>query len=183
MTELRTERLLLRRWRDDDLEPFAALTADPEVMRYFPAPLDRDASDALAARADGLFETHGFGLWALELRATGEFIGFTGLAPMPDGVPGSGGVEVGWRLAREFWGAGYASEAARASVRFGFDVAGLAEVNSITAVINGRSRAVMERIGMRQADFFDHPRVLEGSPLRPHVRYLITAASRPDLAG
>ena len=177
MTELITDRLLLRRWRDDDLEPFAALTADPEVMRYFPAPLDRAASDALAARADALFDEHGFGLWALELRSTGRFIGFTGLAPMPEGVPGSDGVEVGWRLAREFWGAGYASEAARASVRFGFDAAGLTEVNSITAVINGRSRAVMERIGMRQADFFEHPRVLADSPLRPHVRYRLTEGS------
>ncbi|MFB2596295.1 GNAT family N-acetyltransferase [Herbiconiux sp. P17] len=175
MTELLTDRLLLRRWRDSDFEPFAALTADPEVMRYFPAPLDREASDSLAARADGLFETQGFGLWALELRATGEFIGFTGLAPMPDGVPGSGGVEVGWRLAREFWGVGYASEAARASVRFGFDEVGLTEIDSITAVLNLRSQAVMERIGMRRADFFGHPRVAVGSPLRPHVRYRLAA--------
>ncbi|WP_382309671.1 GNAT family N-acetyltransferase [Herbiconiux sp. UC225_62] len=180
VTELLTDRLLLRRWRHDDLEPFAALTADPEVMRYFPAPLDREASDALAVRADALFDSHGYGLWALELRATGEFIGFTGLAPMPEGVPGAGGVEVGWRLARGFWGRGYATEAARASVRIGFDEAGLAEIDSITAVINQPSRAVMERIGMRRADFFEHPRVPEGSPLRPHVRYRLLAADLGD---
>jgi RimJ/RimL family protein N-acetyltransferase len=177
MTELLTERLLLRRWRDDDLEPFAALTADAEVMRYFPAPLDRAESDALATRADALFDVHGYGLWALELLATGEFIGFTGLAPMPEGVPGSDCVEVGWRLARSFWGAGYATEAARASVRFGFEEARLTEIDSITAVMNYPSRAVMQRIGMRRADFFDHPRVPAGSPLRPHVRYRLLATS------
>ena len=173
--EVRTKRLILRRWRDDDLEPFARLNADAEVMRFFPAPLTREQSDGLAARADALFDVHGYGLWALARLDTGEFIGFTGLAPMPAGIPGSGGVEVGWRLAHSAWGQGFATEAATAALRFGFDTLGLAEVNSITAVSNIRSRTVMERLGMRPAGEFDHPKVPEPSPLRRHVRYTIAA--------
>lgn len=173
--DVRTDRLLLRRWREADLEPFGRLTADAEVMRYFPAPLGRADSDALAGRANAMFDVHGYGLWALERLDTGEFIGFTGLAPMLEGVPGSGGVEVGWRLARSAWGQGLATEAATAALRFGFGTLGLAEVNSITAVINIRSRRVMERLGMHIAGEFDHPRLPEDSPLRRHVRYLIAA--------
>jgi RimJ/RimL family protein N-acetyltransferase len=171
----RTDRLLLRRWLDTDREPFARLNADAEVMRFFPAPLSRFDSDALAARADALFDQHGFGLWALERLDTGAFIGFTGLAPMPEGVPGSGGVEVGWRLAMSAWGHGFATEAATAALRFGFDTLGLAEVNSITALVNSPSRRVMERLGMRPSVEFDHPRLPPGSPLRRHVRYVLTA--------
>ena len=177
--EVRTDRLLLRRWRDDDLEPFAQLTADAEVMRFFPAPLDRAQSDGLAARADALFDVYGYGLWALERLDTGEFIGFTGLAPMPEGIPGAGGVEVGWRLAPAAWGQGFATEAATAALRFGFDTVGLAEVNSITAVVNIRSRRVMERLGMRPAGEFDHPRLSPDSALRRHVRYRLPVAGKP----
>ena len=173
--DVRTDRLLLRRWLDSDREPFAQLTADAEVMRYFPARLTREQSDALAARADALFDTRGYGLWALERLDTGAFIGFTGLAAMPEGIPGSGGVEVGWRLAQSAWGQGFATEAATAALRFGFETLGLAEVNSITAVINIRSRRVMERLGMQVADEFDHPKLPEPSPLRRHVRYTIAA--------
>jgi len=171
--QIRTDRLLLRRWRDEDRAPFSVMGADPEVMRYFPAPLTRAESDALAARADASFDTRGYGLWALEHRDSGAFLGFTGLAPMPAGVPGEGGVEVGWRLAREAWGQGYATEAASAAVAFGFNELLLDEVNSITAVINAPSRAVMVRIRMSLADEFENPRVAVGSPLRPHVRYLL----------
>jgi len=171
--QLETERLVLRRWRELDLEPFAAMNADAEVMEFFPAPLTRVQSDALAARADGGFETRGFGLWALELRATGEFIGFTGLAPLPEEVGPTGGVEVGWRLACPFWGAGYATEAARAALDSAFGTLGLAEVSSITAVLNVRSQAVMRRIGMHEIESFEHPRVPEASRLRPHVRFVI----------
>ena len=173
--EVRTDRLVLRRWHETDLEPFARLTADAEVMRYFPATLSREQSDGLAARADAQFDTRGYGLWALERLDTGDFIGFTGLAPMPEGIPGSGGVEVGWRLAQSAWGQGFATEAATAALRFGFDTLGLAEVNSITAVINIRSRRVMERLGMLLADEFEHPKLPESSPLRRHVRYTIAA--------
>lgn len=175
--DLRTDRLLLRRWRESDREPFAAMGADPEVMRYFPATLTRAESDALAARADALFDQHGYGLWALEHASSGTFLGFTGLAPMPVGIPGSGGVEVGWRLAREFRGRGYATEAARAALGFAFGELALSEVHSITAVINLPSRAVMERLGMTFVDEFEHPRVALGSTLRPHVRYRIMPAA------
>ncbi|TFD91809.1 N-acetyltransferase [Cryobacterium lactosi] len=173
--EVRTDRLVLRRWLDSDREPFARLNADAEVMRFFPAPLTREHSDDLAARADALFDVHGYGLWAVERLDTGEFIGFTGLAPMPEGIPGSGGVEVGWRLARSSWGKGFATEAATAALFWAFAELALTEVNSITAVSNIRSRRVMERLGMQVADEFDHPRVPEPSPLRRHVRYTIAA--------
>ncbi|TFC19788.1 N-acetyltransferase [Cryobacterium algoritolerans] len=170
---LRTDRLLLRRWREADREPFSAMGADPAVMRYFPGLLTRAEGDALAARADALFDEYGYGLWALEHASSGAFLGFTGLAPMPDGIPGAGGVEVGWRLAGEFWGRGYATEAARATLGFALGELALSEVNSITAVINVPSRAVMDRLGMTLVDEFEHPRVALGSPLRAHVRYRI----------
>lgn len=171
-----TDRLVLRRWSPADSAPFAALNADAEVMRFLPSVLTADESDALAGRADAMFEQHGYGLWAVERRDTAEFIGFTGLAPMAAGIPGSGGVEVGWRLAREHWGHGFASEAALASLRFAFDELGLSHVNSITSVGNTRSRSVMERIGMRFADHFEHPRPGLAAELKPHVRYFTTPA-------
>jgi RimJ/RimL family protein N-acetyltransferase len=167
---VQTGRLLLRRWADKDRKPFAALNADPETMRYFPATLDRAGSDQMIDRMEMLFQRQGFGLWALEIRATGAFIGFTGLNPMPDGVPGAGGMEVGWRLARHAWHQGYATEAARAALGVAFGGAGLTEIWSMTAVLNEPSQAVMRRIGMTEAARFDHPRVPEG-PLRPHVAY------------
>ncbi|MCU1444749.1 GNAT family N-acetyltransferase [Cryobacterium sp.] len=173
--ELQSDRLVLRRWRDTDRVPFARLTADADVMRYFPAPLSRAESDDLAARADALFDVHGYGLWALERLDTGEFIGFTGLAPMPEGIPGSGGVEVGWRLAPAAWGHGFATEAAGAALTYAFTELRLPEVNSITAVVNIRSQRVMERLGMRRAGEFDHPRIAADSDLRRHVRYLLAA--------
>jgi RimJ/RimL family protein N-acetyltransferase len=176
--EVSTDRLLLRRWRTSDREPFAALNADAEVMQFFPAQLGRSESDALAGRADALFDSHGYGLWAVERRWDGAFLGFTGLAPMPDRIPGAGGIEVGWRLARSAWGHGFATEAASAALRFGFDVLGLTEVNSITAAVNIRSRRVMERLGMHLSDEFDHPGIAVGSPLRQHVRY---RSGPPDL--
>jgi RimJ/RimL family protein N-acetyltransferase len=166
-----TDRLIMRRWREADREPFAALNADPEVMRYFPAPLDREASDAMVDRIEDLFRRQGFGLWALEVSATGEFIGFTGLNPMPGGVPGAGGMEVGWRLARGAWHRGYATEAAVAAAGVAFGGAGLAELWSMTAVGNQPSRAVMRRLGMTLHAHFDHPGVAAGHPLRPHVVY------------
>lgn len=161
----------MRRWRSSDREPFAAMTADPEVMRYFPAPLTRAESDAAIDRFEDSFERQGFGLWALQVCGTGRFIGFTGLNPMPRGTPGSGGMEVGWRLARTAWHQGYASEAARASVDVALNQVGLDELWSITAVLNIPSQAVMRRIGMSLHASFEHPRLAVGSPLRPHVAY------------
>jgi RimJ/RimL family protein N-acetyltransferase len=161
----------MRRWRDSDRDPFAELNADPDVMRFFPSLMDRPQSDAFVDLIEERFESQGFGLWALEVAATGEFAGYTGLNPMPDGVPGAGGMEVGWRLRRQAWGNGYATEAARAAVDVAFDGAGLAELWSITGVLNTPSQAVMRRLGMSLHGHFDHPRIDAGSPLRPHVAY------------
>lgn len=182
--ELRTERLLLRRWRDEDREPFAALNADPAVMEHFPDPLVREESDALAARIEREFERHGFGLWALELRG-GGFIGFAGLAVPPFEAHFTPAVEVGWRLARSAWGNGYATEAGRAALAFGFERLGLAEIVSMTAVGNARSRAVMERLGMTRdpADDFEIPTLPPGDPLRAHVLYRIGPSQVPGGAG
>ena len=168
---IKTERLLLRRWQPRDRAPFAALNGDPETMRFFPATLDREQSDALVTVIEERFDRQGYGLWALEVTATGEFIGFTGLNPMPDGVPGAGGMEIGWRLDRHAWHHGYATEAARAALRVAFDGAGLPEVWSMTAILNEPSQAVMRRIGLTEAARFEHPRVPQDSPLRPHVLY------------
>ncbi len=171
LDSLRTTRLLMRRWCDGDRALFAALNADPEVMRHFPAPLDRVGSDALVDRIETGFEERGFGLWALEVIDTGDFIGFTGLSPMPQGVPGSGGFEVGWRLARHAWHQGYATEAAGRAVDVAFEQLHLPEVWSITALINERSQAVMGRLGMIRHSTFEHPKVAVGHPVRPHVAY------------
>jgi len=173
--ELRTERLLLRRWRQADRAPFAALNADPEVNRYLTGPLDRDASDDLVVRIEAGFELHGFGLWVLELRESGEFAGFAGLSVPPFEAHFTPAVEVGWRLARPAWGHGYATEAGRAALEFGFGPAGLGEIVSMTAVGNVRSRAVMERLGMRRdpADDFEHPNLAAEDPLSAHVLYRI----------
>ena len=168
---LQTARLVMRRWQDSDREPFAALNGDPETMRYFPATLDRAASDAMVDRIEAGFDRLGYGLWALEVTATGEFIGFTGLNPMPDGVPGAGGMEVGWRLARPAWHHGYATEAARAALGVAFGGAGLPEIWSMTAVLNEPSQAVMRRLGLSEVARFDHPRVPAGHPVQPHVTY------------
>ncbi|WP_435104135.1 GNAT family N-acetyltransferase [Arhodomonas sp. AD133] len=170
--EFRTERLYLRQWREDDFEPFAALNADPRVMEYFPAVLDRADSDAMAGRCRSLIAERGWGLWAVELRATGEFIGFVGLNEPEPELPVAPCVEVGWRLAFAHWGRGYASEAARGALRVGFEDLGLAEIISFTAVGNRRSRAVMERLGMvADAEGFAHPRLPADSPLRAHCVY------------
>jgi RimJ/RimL family protein N-acetyltransferase len=169
--EIRTARLLMRRWRDTDREPYAAMGADPEVMRYFPATLDRAASDSSINRMEELFDSRGFGLWALEEAATGKFLGFTGLNPMPDGVPGAGGMEVGWRLAQHAWHQGFATEAATAAVDVAFNGAGLDQLWSMTAVINRPSQAVMLRLGMTPYALFDHPRLAVGHPLRRHIAY------------
>jgi RimJ/RimL family protein N-acetyltransferase len=168
---LRRADLILRQWREEDREPFAALNADPEVMRYFPAPMTREASDAMVDWASGLIEERGWGLWAVEVDGVAPFVGFVGLnVPrfMPDVV------EVGWRLAREFWGNGYASEAAREALRFGFEELALDEIVSFTTVSNAPSRRVMERIGMTHdpARDFDHPNVPDG-PLKRHVFYAV----------
>jgi len=173
--ELTTPRLRLRRWREADAAPLAALNADPEVMRYFPRPLSREESDALIEKIEAGFEREGFGLWAVEVRASGDLAGFAGLARPAFEAHFTPAVEVGWRLARSAWGNGYATEAGAASLAYGFERHQLAEVVSFAAVANGRSRAVMERLGMSRlpADDFDHPQLEEGHPLRRHVLYRV----------
>jgi RimJ/RimL family protein N-acetyltransferase len=174
VAELTTDRLLLRHWRDSDLDPWAAMNADPEVREFFPTVLTRDESAASMARFQTDLERRGYGWWAVEVRATGEFVGFTGLDPVDDGLPFTG-IEIGWRLARSAWGHGYASEAARAVLAYGFDALELPEILAITAVGNVRSQAVMRRIGMTRdpADDFDDPGVPEG-PLRRSVLFRIS---------
>lgn len=173
---LRTERCILREWRDDDLAPFAAMNADPQVMRYFPALLGRAESDATAARIRRSFVEHGFGYWALEIPGEMPFAGFVGLGVPTFDVPFAHAtpcIEMGWRLATAAQGKGYATEAARAALGYGFGTLGLAEVVAYTSVVNERSRRVMERLGMTldpDAEF-DHPRVPEGHPVRRHVLY------------
>jgi ribosomal-protein-alanine N-acetyltransferase len=169
---LETARLVLRPWTDADRAPFAAMNADPEVMRYFPGTLSAEQSDALVDAIRARFAQYGFGLWAVQVKGGSPFVGFTGLAPLNPLVPYAG-IEVGWRLARPAWGRGYATEAARASIAYGFDVAALAETVSVTAQVNAPSRAVMRRLGMVHdpAEDFDHPVLPAGSPLRRHVLY------------
>jgi RimJ/RimL family protein N-acetyltransferase len=171
--ELSTARLLLRRWRETDRAPFAALNADPLVMKYFSNCLTRAESDDLFAKIEAGFETRGYGLWALEVRATSEFVGFTGLTVPSFSAHFTPAVEVGWSLARSAWGQGYATEAGLASVAFGFRDAGLDEIVSFTSAANVRSRTVMDRIGMAHdpADDFDPPELDELDHLRPHVLY------------
>jgi RimJ/RimL family protein N-acetyltransferase len=170
-----TERLILRRWREDDRLPFAAMNADPDVMRHFPSVMTKEQSDALVDRIEQGFDEHGYGLWALEVRDSGEFIGFTGLILQTFEAHFTPAVEIGWRLARPAWGHGYAIEAARKALAYGFGEAGLDEIVSMTTVGNERSRSVMERLGMTRdpADDFEHVRIPEGSPIRPHVLYRI----------
>ncbi len=168
--EIRTERLVLRRWRDEDRAAFAALNADPEVMRFYPHPLDRAESNAFADRVEATFAERGYGLWAVEAPGDG-FVGYTGLWPATFLAPFTPAVEVGWRLARSAWGRGYAPEAARAAVADGFARLGLPEIVSFTAEVNAPSRRVMEKIGMTRdpIDDFAHPSLPEGHRLRPHV--------------
>jgi RimJ/RimL family protein N-acetyltransferase len=168
---IRTDRLLMRRWKDSDREPFAALNGDPDTLRFFPATLDREASDAFVDRIETRFGEQGYGLWALEVADSAEFVGYTGLSLMPEGVPGAGGTEIQWRLVRPAWHHGYATEAAKAALAVAFDNIGLDEIWSMTAVLNEPSQAVMRRIGLIEVDRFANPRIPEGHPLRPHVTY------------
>ena len=171
--ELRTERLWLRRWQEDDRPGFAAMNADPRVMEHFPATLSRDESDARVTRIEAHFAQHGFGLWAVEITGVAPFAGFIGLCHAPFEAHFTPCVEVGWRLAAEHWGRGYASEGARAALTFGFEMLGLDEIVSFTVPANRRSRRVMEKLGMTHNpdDDFDHPLLPPGHALQRHVLY------------
>ena len=171
---LETKRLKLRQWIPEDYKCFAQMSADSKVMEYFPRVLSEEESNVVADKVSTLINSNGWGFWALELLSEGRFIGFVGLHRLELEYPFSPGVEIGWRLSREFWGRGYASEAANAALQFAFRSLGLNEVVSFTAVRNKRSEAVMKKIGMIDArENFNHPNLPFGDPLREHVLYRI----------
>jgi len=175
-TEIRTERLKLRPWRASDREPFAALNADPAVVEFLDGSLTRPQSDAVAERIDAHIKRNGFGFWAVEVLDKAPFVGFIGLVRPRYEAHFTPAIEVGWRLARDHWGNGYATEGARAALQFGWEVLQLREIVSLTVPGNLRSRNVMEKLGMTRnpLDDFDHPVLPEGHPLRPHVLYRIS---------
>ena len=175
LPELRSARLRLRPWRERDLDAFAAINADPRVMQHMPACLSRRDSDALAKKIREHFDAWAYGLWAIEVAQDAPFIGFVGLNHPPFEAHFTPCVEVGWRLARAHWGQGYATEAAREALDFGFHRVGLEEIVSFTVPDNRASRRVMEKLGMVRdlADDFDHPKLPPGNPLRRHVLYRI----------
>ncbi len=171
--EVETPRLVLRQWRAADRKPFADLNGDPRVTQYL-LPITPHESDALADRLAAGIDEHGWGFWAVEAPGVAPFIGFVGIKPLAPVLPFAPGVEIGWRLAQSYWGRGYASEAANAALRVGFEQVGMEEIVAFTAAANLRSRAVMDRLGMRaDPDTFDHPAVPAGHPLRAHVLYRI----------
>jgi RimJ/RimL family protein N-acetyltransferase len=174
---LATERLVLRRWRDDDRAPYAALNGDPEVMEHLPSVLSRDESDEHIVVMERAWDERGYGLWAVERLDSGELIGFVGLGDPGFEAPFMPAVEVGWRLARPHWGHGFATEAAVASLDDAFGRVGLDEVVSFTTPANRRSQAVMTRLGLRRdpAGDFEHPRLPPGHPLRAHLLYRVGA--------
>ncbi|MNJ93364.1 anhydro-N-acetylmuramic acid kinase [compost metagenome] len=175
MDFLETDRLILRLWKPEDLDAFAALCADPEVMEYFPAPLNREETAALIDRLIANRAKDGFSFMACERKDTGEFVGFVGLSYFVQPTHFSPCIEIGWRLARKHWGQGFAPEAARAVLKYAFDVLKAPEVIAMTAVENWKSRKVMEKVGMSYdaKDDFDHPKVADGHPLKRHVLYRI----------
>ncbi|MFN3074342.1 GNAT family N-acetyltransferase [Acinetobacter sp. TY2] len=177
LIELETERLKLRAWQESDLQPFAELNADKDVMHYFPSVLTREQSDNLADKFQHLILDHGWGFWAVELKATGQFIGFTGLNTQPEQFIFSPCVEIGWRFAKQYWHQGYATEAAKACLKFAFETLQLKEVVSFTAVHNTASEHVMQRLGMQAMFEFNHPALTQESPLSRHILYKIVQKS------
>ncbi|WP_169545491.1 GNAT family N-acetyltransferase [Sneathiella aquimaris] len=173
---IETKRLLIRDWKETDLEPFAVLNGDPDVMEFFPAILSAEQSNAMAAVIREKIDRNRYGFFAVELKETGKFIGFVGLNNPAAPLPFKPCVEIGWRLGKEAWGFGYATEAAATCLDFAFDNLSLVEVVSFTATINLKSQKVMQRLGFRQNkdEDFDHPDVPEGHPLRPHVLYRLS---------
>jgi RimJ/RimL family protein N-acetyltransferase len=175
LIEFATERLCLRQWRDADKAPFAAINGDARVMQYFPARLDRPQSDKLLGEMQNHIDYNGFGIWAVDEKATGALIGAVGLQiPAPD-LPVFPCVEIAWRLAAAHWGKGLATEAAQGALRVGFDQLGLPEIVSFTSITNLKSREVMKRLGMRDTgQTFEHPHVPEGHPLAKHCLYFLS---------
>lgn len=174
--ELVTNRLRLRRWRQMYLGPMAAINADPLVMEHMPATMTEEETAEWIAKVEAGFEEHGFGMWAVEYAVSGQLVGFAGLQPVGFEAHFTPAVEVAWRLASEHGGKGFATEAARAAIRYGFTEGGLSEIVGITVAVNTRCTNVMHRIGMTNdpRDDFDHPDFPEDSALRRHVLYRMT---------
>lgn len=174
---LETERLVLRQWQSSDYPEFAKLTADPKVMEFFPACLSAHESAALAQRLQDLIAQQGWGFWVMELKATQTFIGFAGLNEVSPALPFSPSIEIGWRLALDYWGQGYATEAAQAVLQFGFSHLKLTEIVAFTALGNQRSQALMERLKMqRDLLIFEHPALPSKHPLSKHCLYRLSRA-------
>lgn len=169
----RTDRLILRPWRESDRQPFASLNASADVMRYFPKTLTPAESSGMVDSIEQKMAINGWGLWAIEEKSSGAFIGFVGLNVPSYLLPFSPCVEIGWRLDNAFWGKGYAPEAARKALEIGFEQYGMSEIVSFTALVNTPSQRVMEKIGMVRGEEFDHPALEAGHPLRRHVVYRI----------
>ncbi|AYN26107.1 MULTISPECIES: GNAT family N-acetyltransferase [Buttiauxella] len=172
--EYQTERLILRLWKQSDREPFAAMNASPEVMRYFPNTRTREESDNMVNAVEQILADKGWGLWAVEEKSSGAFIGFVGLNIPGYELPFSPVIEIGWRLDKPFWGKGYAPEAARKALEIGFNQYAMDEIVAFTALENQPSQRVMEKIGMHRCEEFDHPALKQGQPLCRHVLYRIT---------
>ncbi len=171
--EIRTARLRLRAWREDDFDAYAAMNADPRVMEFYPAVVSREESRVRFDRGNARMAERGYGFWPVEVIGGPPFIGIVGLGDPDFQAPFMPAVEIGWRLAAEHWGQGYATEAARAAATFGFERLGLREIVAFTTVSNVRSRRVMAKLGMSRSpdDDFMHPQIADGHPLRPHVLY------------
>jgi len=182
MTTLKTKRLILRPWKEEDLEPFARLNADPRVMEYLPTVLTKKQSEATLKSSQAHIEKYGWGKWAVTLLDTGELIGRIGLGEVDFQANFTANIELGYRLAFEHWGKGYASEGAAECLKFGFETLNLSEIVSFTAIQNMRSRRIMEKVGMyhdSKGDF-DHPQLPEGHPLRRYVLYRIKNAGQKN---
>ena len=170
---IKTERLVLRQWREEDLEPFVKMNADSKVREFFPGLMSREECERSIKLMSGHINRFGWGFWAVSLMASDEFIGFIGLEDVYCQAHFIPAVEIGWRLAIDYWGKGYATEGAKAALTYGFETLNLDEIVSFTAMQNMRSRRIMEKIGMRHdpGDDFDHPKLPEGHKLQRHVLY------------
>lgn len=168
-----TERLALRLWHTDDFLPFAAMNKDEDVMKYFPNILSEEETRTMMQRIENHFQTHGFGLFAIEKLSTKEFIGYTGFMVPRFESFFTPCIEIGWRIKKEEWNKGYATEAAKACLVYGFQNLNLNKIYSFTSAVNHPSEKVMQKIGMKKEGEFEHPNIANDSPLRRHVLYKI----------
>lgn len=174
--QLETQRLIIRPWKSSDLADFAVMSRDPQVMRYFPDLLDQQQSQALAQRIQQLIFKHGWGFWAVELKSTQQFIGLTGLHSLAEKFDFTPAVEIGWRFDHRYWRQGFAKEAAKACLAFGFDQLKLDQIYAFTTLANSASESLMQKLGMSFVKHFAHPEMLPDHPLSQHVLYQLDAA-------